>query len=1043
METYSIFFCYQSDIEQNNILFRNAGNRIKKLFRKQNIELIIKIGTNKTAGNPPLLSEMLYQAKTSDIFIVDLTYIATRTLARKTKHIPNPNVLLELGHAWNYFDLHHIITIQNDRYGDGRSAPVDLKEFRWSLTFSLSKIKKLPQDKYNKILDDFTSEMYSAINLAIQDIKLKSCDKFSPFIPFNNWVSAKFEKEFKNTEENNIIINKIRQKIINNENIFLKGQKMSGRSRLVYESIKYLDPKIKNNIYVCDAENFPKGDILRILQTLKSNGERLYKFVIINCADSICRTIMDETLYRTSHRLIATMLDTECNQIDALDSYQGFMPEFEREDIQIDKTSILSSKSSIIEFINNNPPRDSRGSVELFYVDLLKNDMRNPDFASSEIGGILFSVLFSNMPKMSFEALGSIITFHPDYNISDNSVIMNSLHRLMEQEIHFEEALDYLCAISMKEGDEFMNIRRFLLPEFKLKSNRDYTKRINGLTIINKRKNYKILIESLRSVFFLDFVTVSVISEKEKQYIKNVIDFIVNNQEHQIYKDLKLVLVESAWVCSLVGLFDYFWDRLRGFIPDSKLEKEEIDRLMWTAVNLKNKGLIRESEILTTFIKEMSQTEIREKMKFCIVDSPYTYAKEGESIIDLVQDFVQYCWNNQDWINHIDILLQGQQRKTYDFAKLIAKVPDDIERIIDNCIEIYKTMPRSERNLSLPIGLLEGKYEEDADAHLRKLRNRMLEIEELKDTAYDLSRNFKQTSGDLNKLIDTQLSDARINTKEFHSFRYCFSSNDEIKQILDKIYANSNYNTFSLSLINEINQVLNPDFDSSRYMIYYISNTNYWNHPQQSYGSDYFYFTNCLTYALCNFKNKDLINLIADSVVKYCNQVYFNSMNSLDRLMSAINHVMLDTFLETIRKYIEEKKFNEERSYCLSKLVNNCMELNIDKIMDWYITGKNRDSLRFLLLSLPLFKDNQEEEFSPCIMSLIEDIEEKDDFLCIDMRINTFSSNGENLLIYRKKAVEKLIQNNKEIVRNWATEEVGRIDRDIKYEQELFQNFHK
>lgn len=119
------------------------------------------------------------------------------------------------------------------------------------------------------------------------------------------------------------------------------------------------------------------------------------------------------------------------------------------------------------------------------------------------------------------------------------------------------------------------------------------------------------------------------------------------------------------------------------------------------------------------------------------------------------------------------------------------------------------------------------------------------------------------------------------------------------------------------------------------------------------------------------------------------------------------------------------------------------MELNIDKIMDWYITGKNRDSLRFLLLSLPLFKDNQEEEFSPCIMSLIEDIEEKDDFLCIDMRINTFSSNGENLLIYRKKAVEKLIQNNKEIVRNWATEEVGRIDRDIKYEQELFQNFHK
>lgn len=105
METYSIFFSYQSDIPQNKSMFMDIKKKLQKRFSKQNIDLKVKVGTYNTSGNPPILSEMLELAKTSDIFIADLTYIATQTLAHKAKHIPNPNVLLELGHAWNFLIL--------------------------------------------------------------------------------------------------------------------------------------------------------------------------------------------------------------------------------------------------------------------------------------------------------------------------------------------------------------------------------------------------------------------------------------------------------------------------------------------------------------------------------------------------------------------------------------------------------------------------------------------------------------------------------------------------------------------------------------------------------------------------------------------------------------------------------------------------------------------------------------------------------------------------------------------------------------------------
>lgn len=671
METYSIFFSYQSDIPQNKSMFMDIKKKLQKRFSKQNIDLKVKVGTYNTSGNPPILSEMLELAKTSDIFIADLTYIATQTLAHKAKHIPNPNVLLELGHAWNFFDTHHIIFIQNSRYGDGSLLPVDLKEFRWPITFSLPKRKKVSNEEYKQVCEKFLSEIYSAINIAINDVRSKLNNQFTPFAIFNTWKPAKFECFFRETKENVKILNNIKDNLHNNKHICLKGDKNSGRSRLIFEALNSLEEKVKNNIYYCNANTFAKSDIAKALVSIKTHKERNYIFVILDCPNELFEDLKDEYFYKTNHLIIATMLYDKCYISDAIDAYQGFTPNTETEEVEINSDTILSDYKEMIEFLNNYPPYSSSGKIELFYRDIINTKLILPEFINSEVGQIAFLVLASTYPDLILDSLKTLLALHPDYVISDNKAIIDGLHHLFDKKETFLSSLRFISAIYKKEGDEFLNIRRWLLPKFKMSPRHDYELIIDGLKIIEEGNNFILLKECIRSVFHLDNITVSLMTKKEKKYIEDILNFIMRIDTPLRHPDLQYILVEAAWICGLVDIWTIFKEKFDLFTDGQTFTKEDLDRLMWTAVQFKNKGKEEEYKSIISSINKVKSTNIEERMRICLIDAPYTYAKKGEELIDLVQDFVKYCREHPEWIEHIDILLQGEQRQTYNFGKRI------------------------------------------------------------------------------------------------------------------------------------------------------------------------------------------------------------------------------------------------------------------------------------------------------------------------------------------------------------------------------------
>lgn len=297
MIDYKIFFSYQSDITENKDFIKEALKNVNKKLEDQGVHLIIDEGMRDVAGNPVLLDVMLNKGSICDIFIADLTYVTKFfNSAGFEKYVPNPNVMLELGHAWNFHKNEHTIFIQNNAYGESKDLPVDLKGFRFPINFTLKKDEL--EEKKTKIRKELSSDLYKAISSSIGFINES---KKTEFLPFERFTFSKLNSldryKFVKTDYFNYINDEIKKILFTKNDIVISGERCSGKSRIVRESILNSCSEQKtNDIYYCDLSSSTGIEISNKLKELKHKLLRPTTFIIDNCTDTERRMINDSIL---------------------------------------------------------------------------------------------------------------------------------------------------------------------------------------------------------------------------------------------------------------------------------------------------------------------------------------------------------------------------------------------------------------------------------------------------------------------------------------------------------------------------------------------------------------------------------------------------------------------------------------------------------------------------------------------------------------------------------------------------------------------------
>lgn len=299
---YTLFFSYQSDTaDEYKFIKEILDNQLKTSLLQNGIELIVNYGMRDTAGNPALLDTMLKKGEECDIFLADLTYVTHFTNCKGyEKYIPNPNVMLELGHALNFHGNNHTIFIQNADYGEEKDLPVDLKGFRFPISY------KLTNKLQSKVKERLIKELSDAIIKVVKSVKREDKEKYLPFEKFeySQLKSTQNQYEFIVTDYYNSIVTELKKILSLNRFVILSGKSKCGKSRIIKEfvSSKFSNQQ-QDDFFYCKLSQTTNGKLYEKIKILKKELYRDSYFIVDGCDDTVINEL-DEILSGTNHKLI-------------------------------------------------------------------------------------------------------------------------------------------------------------------------------------------------------------------------------------------------------------------------------------------------------------------------------------------------------------------------------------------------------------------------------------------------------------------------------------------------------------------------------------------------------------------------------------------------------------------------------------------------------------------------------------------------------------------------------------------------------------------
>lgn len=319
---YRVFFSFQMDTEDKygkGFIQKAIEIAIQKL-KDENIEVTLDFGFRKTPGTPLLIDEMLKKSTESDMVIVDLTFTSSKEWLQAKKYnvlgrqlrllnkvgdkkSPNPNVLLETGYAWAKKGTYRTLAVMNDAFGTPEELPVDLKGFRWGITYNLDETN---YDSRKEVRKELAKDLYNAIKDAINAEASHQIEKWSPF-KINQQLDRYHSYSYVLTPELEGIITKLRSFLINYKGpIRIAGVPGSGKTRLVYEVFRKNDnfeaDELENSILYYDLKGTTYQDISNKVADL-TNLNQLKVVIIDNCSEEIHERIAKD-FFSTELRLV-------------------------------------------------------------------------------------------------------------------------------------------------------------------------------------------------------------------------------------------------------------------------------------------------------------------------------------------------------------------------------------------------------------------------------------------------------------------------------------------------------------------------------------------------------------------------------------------------------------------------------------------------------------------------------------------------------------------------------------------------------------------
>lgn len=266
---FYIFFSWQSDVK-NNLAFidrkiRDAVEEIAALPEMKGCTINYDHSTQNRSGSPEIVSTVHQKINQCDVFIGDITPIATIEGKDEgsEKLLPNPNVMAEAGFALRAIGEHRIILLMRSDTGKVDDLPFDIRHRRIN-RFSLDDRPKLrltdfildaikySREHHENVFEQNVIAHDSRIYVALRELIIneQTFKVTTEFIVNNQrisyWDYKYFDRivNFLSEQENAFLITELQDKAIQLKNAIHSLTKFTGGQFAPMKSCWYIDPSL-------------------------------------------------------------------------------------------------------------------------------------------------------------------------------------------------------------------------------------------------------------------------------------------------------------------------------------------------------------------------------------------------------------------------------------------------------------------------------------------------------------------------------------------------------------------------------------------------------------------------------------------------------------------------------------------------------------------------------------------------------------------------------------------------------------------------------
>ncbi|MBQ20482.1 MAG: hypothetical protein CMD31_06960 [Flavobacteriales bacterium] len=527
--------------------------------------------------------------------------------------------------------------------------------------------------------------------------------------------------------------------------------------------------------------------------------------------------------------------------------------------------------------------------------------------------------------------------------------------------------------------------------------------------------------------------------EEIHNYWKSIIDLIIELDGYEILVSRIYQQVFSGNADAIVDAMDIFLIKKKAIDKDLRQQFEYIlndDRKLPEGIEDK----------IQKMLDEYTDDSIREKLEYQVALAPYsTYrTKEGEIINRseekahvLAKQLTEDTENT--WLDDIDVLLQGEQRLSFNFGKSIAGFLQDNHTLTETVVNKLKAIDFEKQNNSFLEGYLSGITNQE---FIRETIDSFLKEEKIAYHAIRMTRFLKVEITDLEKLrtlitknptYTVSLQFMKLDSLSIADLTYYFGWLVEVEPFgrwtaidlcngyIDKDGGRINELKSQIKSLIMKEGILKSDTLNSLSVLQYTD----------------------LVRLLHNNGGLDdgLVEFLTNEILLVASEAYFINEYHLRDILEILLSEYWDKSWIIIGNKILEPNFLGW--YNIKGILSKYKKFKTENLIKWMDTNLP-NSPKYVIQFVDFqYHENNISKWSPIVLEMLKKYGSNNEFLdYLSSALHSWSASGSvvPLLQGRKRLVEELLNHDIEEVKQFALREVKYFDSDIKRELRSEEN---